>query len=206
MAELVGRAVRDDHTLVDHKDSLAHGLHLGQDVGAEHHRVVAAQILDQVADLDDLLRVKADGRLVENQHRRIAQQGLRDADALLVALGQVRNQALVNIVDLDKIADLLDVLLLRDLDLLEVVHEIKVLLDRHVHIQRRHLRQIADELLHLGGLVEDAVSRHRHFALAGGEVACDDVHRGGLTGAVRPQKAQDSTLLHGEAHMVQSHV
>ena len=47
------------------------------------------QAFDQVTDLDDLLRVEADGGLVQNENRRVAEQSLRNADTLLVALRQV---------------------------------------------------------------------------------------------------------------------
>ena len=55
-------------------------------MGRKNDRVLFAEALDQLADLDDLLGVKADRRLVENDHRRIAQQRLRKADALAIAL------------------------------------------------------------------------------------------------------------------------
>lgn len=48
-----------------------------------------AQAFDQRTDFDDLVRVQANGGLVENEHRRIADERLRDTHALPIALGQV---------------------------------------------------------------------------------------------------------------------
>ena len=56
---------------------------------AENDRVVLAERADEVADFDDLIGVEADGRLVENQNVRVAEQGLRDAYPLAIALGEL---------------------------------------------------------------------------------------------------------------------
>ena len=66
---------------------------LGQDVRAQDDRVIAGELLDQLARLDDLLRVEAGGRLVEDQHVGVVDQRLREADALPVALRQLAAQA-----------------------------------------------------------------------------------------------------------------
>ena len=79
-------SVSHEAAVVDDDHALADRLHLRQDVGGKNDRVALAEALDQVADLDDLLRVEADGRLVQNQDGWVAEQRLRDADALLVAL------------------------------------------------------------------------------------------------------------------------
>ena len=104
-------AVRHKTAVVHDNHALAHGLHFGQDVGGQNNRVVSAEALDEVADLDDLLRVKADGGLVQNEDRRVAEQSLRNADTLLVALRQVADETRVNVVNLRQAADLADMLL-----------------------------------------------------------------------------------------------
>lgn len=105
--------VHDNH-------ALAHGLHFGQDVGGQNNRVVSAEALDEVADLDDLLRVKADGGLVQNEDRRVAEQSLRNADTLLVALRQVADETSVDVVNLRR-GDLADMLLAVELDALQLI-------------------------------------------------------------------------------------
>ena len=62
---------------------------LRKDVRAQHDRVVAGEAANQIARLDDLLRVEAGGRLVEDQHVRVVDDRLRQADALPVALREL---------------------------------------------------------------------------------------------------------------------
>ena len=87
--QVVGRVDGHDLALVDDDDALAGLRDFGQDVRAEDDRVIAGELLDQLARLDDLLRVEAGGRLVEDQHVGVVDQRLRQADALLVALRQL---------------------------------------------------------------------------------------------------------------------
>ena len=120
----VGGAVGHHPAVVDDDDPLAHGLHFRQDVGAQNHRVVAAQVLDQGADLNDLLGVQAHGGLVQDQHRGVADERLGNAHTLLIALGQVADEPVIHILDLHQLADLFDVLLPGQLGLFQVVHEV----------------------------------------------------------------------------------
>ena len=53
---------------------------------AENDRVIAAQMGYELADFDNLLRVKADRRLVEDKQLGVADKRLSDTDALLIAL------------------------------------------------------------------------------------------------------------------------
>ena len=79
--------------------------------------MVFAELPDQVADFDDLVRIQTDRWLVQNQHSRIAQQCLRNADALAVTFGKVTDQARVYIGNLDQTANLFNVLLAGQLNL-----------------------------------------------------------------------------------------
>ncbi len=88
LAQLVGAAFGDDPPAVEDQHPSAEQLHLGQDVGREQQRVLAAELPDQLADGDDLLRIEPDGRLVENQHLRVVQDRPGEADALAVTFGE----------------------------------------------------------------------------------------------------------------------
>ena len=54
--------------------------------------VQPSSVAQQLAHLDRLDRIEADRRLVEHQDRRLAEQRLRQADALAVALRQLPGQ------------------------------------------------------------------------------------------------------------------
>jgi len=61
-------------------------LGLGEDVRGQNDAVFLAEFADQVADLADLNRVEADGGFIEDHHLGRVNDGLGDADALLIAL------------------------------------------------------------------------------------------------------------------------
>ena len=79
LAQLVGAALGDDPAAVEDQHAAAEQLDLGQDVGREQQGVLAAELADQLADGHDLLRIEADGRLVEDQHLRVVEDRRRRA-------------------------------------------------------------------------------------------------------------------------------
>ena len=156
-----------------------------------------------IKKLDDLLRVEANGGLVQNEDRRVAEQSLRNADTLLVALRQVADETIVDVVDLRQAADLADVLLAVELDALQLIHEVEVLFDRHIHVKRRKLRQVADELFHFVRVFQGIFALYRDRTARGGKVPGDDIHGCGFTCTVRPEEADDGALFNREADIVQ---
>ena len=74
--------MRDDHHPVTRQADF------GQDVRGQDDGAPAAHAGNQSAELGRLFRVEADGGFVEDQHLRVVQQSLGQADALPVALGQ----------------------------------------------------------------------------------------------------------------------
>ena len=176
MRKVLGGVVCNELSLVDNNDLVADRLHLGQDMRGKNYGVVLSELLDERAYLDYLLRVKTYGRLVEYQHLGIPDQRLSQTHTLLVALGKVADNALLHIGDLHEAAYLIEMGALRKPALFQVVHEIKVLHDGHVKVQRRKLRQIADAFLCLLRLLQDIVAVDQHLALRRCQIAGDDVH------------------------------
>ena len=162
-----------------------------------------AEALDEVADLDDLLRVEADGGLVQNENRRVAEQSLRNADTLLVALRQVADETSVDVVNLRQTADLADMLLAVELDALQLIHEVEVLFDRHIHVKRRQLRQVADELFTSFGFSRVFLPCTVTEPLVAERYPVMIFHGCGFTCTVRPEEADDGALFNREADIVQ---
>src|SRR5437763_9762243 len=79
------RVVGDHPPLRDDERLLAGSGDLGKDVGGEYDGVLARERLDELAHLYDLCRIETDGGLVEDEHLRIAEQRLRQPDALPLA-------------------------------------------------------------------------------------------------------------------------
>ena len=168
----------------------------------KNYGVVLSELLDERAYLDYLLRVKTYSRLVEYQHLGIPDQRLSQTHTLLVTLGKVADNALLHVGDLHEAAYLIEMGALRKPALFQVVHEIKVLHDGHVKVQRRKLRQIADVLLCAHWILQDIDAVDERLSARGGEVAGQHIHRGGLSRAVRPQEAEYLAFTGGEADTV----
>src|SRR5690606_4046015 len=91
--EPFGTVLGDEAAAVDDDDALGDLAHLGEDVAREEQRPLAAEALDEIADLGDLPRVEPRGRLVEDEHLGIAEERLREPDALAKALAQLADEA-----------------------------------------------------------------------------------------------------------------
>jgi hypothetical protein len=81
-------ALRDQLAAVDHQDAIARLADLGQDVAADDHAPPLGEPADHVAHADDLLRIEARDRLIQDDQLGVVDHGLGDADALLVAVRQ----------------------------------------------------------------------------------------------------------------------
>ena len=84
--EVFHRVVRDDFTAVYNDDSLAYRDDLGDNVCGKDDSSVLPEIFYEISYLNNLVRVKANRRLVENEDIGVADERLRKADSLLIAL------------------------------------------------------------------------------------------------------------------------
>ncbi len=192
-------------SLGDDDDALTGLRDFGKDVRAQDDRVIAGrgELLDELARLDDLLRVEAGGRLVENQHVGVVNQRLREADALLVALRQLAALAIRHVGDARALHHGLDALrAVSRRHAFDLRDERQVFHDAHVGIERRRFRQIAGAALGFDRLVEHVEAGDDGFAVRGRHVAGQDPHRRRLTGAVGAEKSEDFAALDAEADVV----
>src|SRR5262249_50751962 len=86
LRELVECPRRDELPLRDDDDSTAARLDLAQDVRGEQNGVLFSELADELAHLADLVRIEAGRRLVEHEERRLADERVRETDALAIAL------------------------------------------------------------------------------------------------------------------------
>ena len=99
------RAVEHQPAFVDEDHAVAHRLDFLQDVGREQDRLGLADAADRLADLADLVRVEAGGRLVHDQHVRLVQQHLGHADALAEALRELADRLADHAAELAQVDD-----------------------------------------------------------------------------------------------------
>ena len=83
-----GRVVGHELAVRDDDGARAHGVDFFEDVRGDDDGLLARDLADERADLVLLQRIEAVGGLVEDQHLRVVDDGLREADAALEALGQ----------------------------------------------------------------------------------------------------------------------
>ncbi|MCZ7686445.1 MAG: hypothetical protein M5U28_49885 [Sandaracinaceae bacterium] len=203
--ERVRRVVRDDAALVDDEDAPAGDLHLGEVVRRQDDRALLADLLDELADLDRLVRVEAAHRLVEDEDGRLVDQRLREADALLVALGELADGLRDHVLE----ADLLDHrqrAALRRLAL-EAPHRgdpLEVLEHEHLPVERRALRQVADRAAHPERVLPDVAAVDLRRPGARGDEAGQDAHRGRLAGPVPGRGGRGSRLGAAQAGVLES--
>ena len=87
-AEVFLDLIHHDVAFIDDDHPVAHGLNFLHDMAGEQDGLFAAQLLDQLSDLHDLVGIESAGGFVQNQYIGIVQNGLREAYALLVAFGE----------------------------------------------------------------------------------------------------------------------
>jgi hypothetical protein len=122
----------------------------------------AAQAGDEVAHDEDLVRVEADGRLVHDDDGRLGEDGLGDADALAVALGELADDLVADALQVAELEHLVDARAeLAARDLLQPAAEVEVFAHAHVLGQRVVLRHVADAALDLVGCVATGTPQMR---------------------------------------------
>ena len=148
-------------------------------MGAQNDGVPLAQFMNQVADFNNLQRVKADGRLVQNDVRRVAQQCLRNANALAVALGQGADQPVCHLGQagfVNHAGNLVGNVFAGNP--FGLCHKAEVFQRRLLGVERRDFRQIPQQPFGLLRILKNVAAVNQHSAVRGGKAAGHNVHRG----------------------------
>ena len=158
--------------------------------------MIAGELFDQLPGFDDLFRIEAGGRLVEDEHVGIVDQRLSETDTLTIAFRQLRRQAARHVVDARAHHHLLHALApFGRWNALDFGDERQVFVDGHVRVEGRRFGKVAGAPLGFDRLVDGLPVGRR-------QEAGEDAHRRGLAGAVRSEKAEDFAPLHAETDIV----
>ena len=160
-------------------------------MGREDDRDRRADLGQHLVEAMALGRVQSRGRLVDDDDLRVAEQRLRDAEALPHAAGVGRDRALARIVEIGLLQQGVNLLAPQfgGADALEHREVIEQVLRRDARVDAELLRQIAEHAAdreRVGndvGAVEGDATGGR--LLQGG----DDPHQRRFAGAVRPEQA-----------------
>ena len=89
LAQLLPAQFAGNSALVHHQHAIAHTQYLFEIAGDHQHGyAVGNELIDECINLGPGADIDASGRLVENQHFRIAGQPFRKDDLLLIPAGQ----------------------------------------------------------------------------------------------------------------------
>ena len=125
------------------------------------------------------------------------QQRIGQPDALAKTLGQMPDQPATNVFQPAALADVIDRLQSRRaVHLPQSAAEIEVFLDLHLGVERDVLRQIAEIVADLLGLVEDVEAVDARPAAGRREVAGQDLERGRFPRPIGTEESDDLPLLH----------
>ena len=150
--------------MIDDADAVA-ALHLLDVVGGDDHGEVAllAQRLHVLPQPPARLRIEADGRLVEEQHAGVVDEGARDLEPPLHAGGERPHQGVAPIRELDEMQHLVDPALApRRRHAIDEAMEIEVLVDGQAIVEGRlleHDAEAAPRLQRVGDDVDAADPR-----------------------------------------------
>ena len=86
LGDFVGSTVSGDNALVYDNDSVAHSLNFGEDVRRKDDCVTLSELLDKRSDFDNLIRVKTNRRLIEDEYGRVVYKSLCKTDSLTITL------------------------------------------------------------------------------------------------------------------------
>ena len=156
------------------------------------------QLLDLGAHVHAQLRVEVRQRLVEQEDTGLAHQRAAHGHALALAAGELRGAAVEQMVDLQRLGDLLHgPLPLRLRDLAHLHAEGDVLLHRHVRIERVGLEHHGDVALARVQVV-DAPAADADLALGHGIQPGDHVEQRGLAAAGGADQHQKLARVHAD--------
>jgi hypothetical protein len=204
--QLLDRALLLHAAAGDHEDSVARELRLVEQVRGEQHGVAAGQLPHEAADLADLRGVEPHGRLVEDEHLRIVEEGRGEADPLPVALRELGD---------GPAADVLEPAVpqrRRDgppaggpVEPEEPGPVLQVLDHPHLGVERSRLGQVADLGPDPPRLPRHVQAVHGHRARRGRQVAGDHPDRRGLARAVGAEEGDDVARLDLEIERIDRH-
>ena len=148
------------------------------------------------------LGIEPDGRLVEDQHLGIIDDGLGQAHPLAIPLGQGADEPVLHVGDEAPVHHLRHPRpALPPRDALHLGHEVEVGGHPHVRVQGHVLREIADPLAHLQRLAEDVEAGHPRGAAAGRHEAGENAHGRRLPRPVGAEETHDGSRRHAEGHV-----
>ena len=189
-------ARRQDPPAVDDRHAGADLLELGEDVAADQDRLAERpQFAEQLAQLDARPRVEPRGRLVEEEDRRIVDEGVGEAEPLLHAAAEGLDVGVALFGEVDQVEQVADHLAPPPRrQPVAAGEEVEVLPDLHVVVDAEGVGHVADDPPRGGRLAADRDAADEGVAGGRREERGEHAQRRRLACAVRPHQAEDLVL------------
>jgi hypothetical protein len=201
--QVARRVAGDEAPTDDEGEMLAELVGLFEQVrGQQDGRPLLAQLLDDATYIAGGDRVEPPGRLVEEQHRRFVQQGTGDHQTLLHAIRERPYGVFSSLTQAHEVEHLVNAALRQ---VIEPAVEAQIVTRGKPLVQVLLLEHDPDTLLQLSAILHDVATGHSGVAPARIDLAREHPKRGRLARAVRPQQAEDFTMLHAETDACDSH-
>ena len=159
----------------------------------EDHGLGRGQLADERAHLVLLVRIEAVGGLVEHQYRRVVQERLGEADALLEALGEGFNRLPedgLQVAKPDHPPDAVPLIGRRAVTA-HLGDETEEFAHGHFRVGRGAFGEVAEAAAHGHGVPRHVVAVDHGGAGVRAQVARDKLHGGGFARAVGPEETED---------------
>ena len=184
-------------------DPVGELLDLGQHVRRDDDRMGAGQRADDVAHLDDLRRVEPVGGLVQDQHRGLVEERLRDRHALAKALGERAHREVADGLESQSLANPVHGRARRCAgEALDGPHEAEELAHPHALVERGVFSDVADLLTSAHGMGDWVEAGNLHPTRRGGQIAGQDAEDRRLAGAVGAEESHDLAPIDGQGDVL----
>src|SRR5687768_11032183 len=185
--QCAGRAKRNGAPVVDDRDAVAQTLGLLHVVRRQDDRATAgAEHADELPKLPARLRIEPRGRLIEKEELRITNERARECETLLLSAGErsdTRARLLFELHERDHLRDV-------PTPIVEAAKEAHRLSHGKLLRELRFLKLNAEQLSKVTLIGGPAPPEHLDLARCRGDQPLANFDRGGLAGAVRPEKAK----------------
>ena len=167
--------------------------------------MMLCNVPDKITDIHDLVRVQSVGRLVQNDELGIMDDGLGNADSLLVTSGKILYQSVSEMSNgaffqcqVYSLVDLVRLYQSEESRMPEVFSYCQVC------IKRRLLRQKAYVFFGFYRIFAEIYAIDENISLRLVQNAADDVHGGGFSRTVRSEKPRHPFLVYFETYILYS--
>jgi len=204
--QIVDRAFYHEMAEVEDRDSVADPLHVVEYVRADEDRCRSSQAGDDLENVASALRVQRADWLVQEEHLRLVDESLADAEALAHAARVAADAPMSGILQTHYLEHLADPLPERGAEQsVELADHVQELAAAHPGVEAWVLVQVSDVSSEPAVGSADLDSGHGRCAAGGRGQTGQQSQCGRLARAVGPEEAEDAAAGHCQGQVVQSH-